>query len=192
MERKDIYDAQQENYDKKRKTKKKWIIGISIAVGVIIMAIVGSVLGLSNKEIDGGDTLKISAGKIGDTLKNSDGVEFTLVSVENRKSVGSGLLQENTDENFILLTIKVKNSSNKPISVYGGCVDLYNSDGVKYEEKSNLSIDYIISEDINPGLSKTFQVLYETATKTTEEDYTIKIGYSVYTLDSKRVEFKLK
>ena len=182
MERKDIYDSQQDNLDKKRKTKKKWIIGISIAVGVVVLGIIGIVLGLSNRKIGG----------IGDTIKNSDGVEFTLVSVENRKSIGAGLLQETTDGNFILLTIKVSNTSKEPITIYGGCVDLYNSNGVKYENTTNLSINDIIMEDINPGISKTFQVLYETATKTTEEDYTIKIGYSMYTSESDRVVFKLK
>lgn len=134
---------------------------------------------------------KETVGKIGDTVTNSDGVAFTLVSCENTKQVGSGLLSDTTENNYILLTIKVTNNSNKSQTIYSGGSDLYNSKGQKYNSKTSLYIDYILSEDIGTGISKTFQVLFETPTTTTQEKYTLKVGYSMYTSDRDRVVFDL-
>ena len=50
----------------------------------------------------------------------------------------------------------------------------------------------IIVEDLNPGISKTFQVAFETSTKTTDETYIAKIGYSYLTSNSDRVNITLK
>lgn len=48
-----------------------------------------------------------------------------------------------------------------------------------------------MSEDIGVGITKTFQVAFETPTTTVEEQYTAKIGYSIYTSDRSRVTFTL-
>ncbi len=84
------------------------------------------------------------------------------------------------------------NYSNRQQTFYAGCVDLYNSKNVKYEEKTSLYIDYILSEDIGAGVTKSFQVVFETPTTTIEEQYSAKIGYSTYTADSDRVVFLLQ
>ena len=72
-------------------------------------------------------------GKIGDTLTNSDNIAICLVRCENTKELGTGLLTDTTENNFILLTLKVTNYSNRQQTFYAGCVDLYNSKNVKYE-----------------------------------------------------------
>ncbi len=125
-----------------------------------------------------------------ETAKNSDGVSFKILNVENTNQVGTDLLGEKTDNNFIIITIKISNYSNKEISVYSGNVDLYLSN-VKYSSKHELYIDSLISEDIGVGVSKTFQVLFETPTKSSQQQYVAKIGYSIYTPTSKRVCFDI-
>lgn len=130
-------------------------------------------------------------GKIGDTLTNSDGVAVTLVSCENTKQLGNGILVDATNNNFVLLTIKITNNSNKTQTFSNSCADLYNSKNAKYETITSIYINYIISEDIGAGISKTFQVAFETPTTTAQEKYTAKIGYSRFTSDSKRVVFDL-
>ncbi len=132
-----------------------------------------------------------SSAKIGDTVKNSDNVAICLVSCENTKMLGTEYLNDTTDNNFILLTIKVTNNSKKTQTFYGACADLYNSNGTKYETQTSLYIDYILMEDIGVGISKTFQVVFETPTTTLQEKYTVKIGYSTYTTDRNRVVFDL-
>lgn len=134
---------------------------------------------------------KNTNGKIGDTLTNNDGVSICLISVEDTKVLGSGYLTETTDNNFILLTIKVVNNSDKQQTFYGSCVDLYNSSNIKYEEYTSIYIDFILSEDIGAGITKTFQVVFETPKTSKEDSYTAKIGYSTYTTDRNRVVFDL-
>lgn len=143
---------------------------------------------LFGDETSNGNTI----GKIGDTITNADHVSICLVSCENTKELGAGLLTDTTENNFILLTFKVTNNSNKQQTFSGSCVDLYNSKNVKYESATSLYIDYIISEDIGAGITKSFQVVFETPTTTLDEEYTAKVGYSTYTLNSDRVTFILK
>ncbi len=100
-------------------------------------------------------------------------------------------MNDTTENNFILLTVKVKNDSKKQQTFYGGCAFLYNSEGTKYEETTSLYIDYILSEDIGVGISKTFQMVFETPTTTAQEKYTVKIGYSQYTSETNRAVFDL-
>lgn len=140
---------------------------------------------------DNSEDNDVSSAKIGDTVKNADNVSICLISCENTKKLGTEYLNDTTENNFILLTIKVTNNSKKTQTFYGACADLYNSNGVKYETKTSLYIDYILMEDIGVGISKTFQVVFETPTTTLQEKYTVKIGYSTYTTNRNRVVFDL-
>ena len=137
------------------------------------------------------DDDKDTVGKVGDTLKNRDNVSICLVSCENTKRLGSEYLNDTTEHNYILLTIKVTNNSKKQQTFYNGCADLYNANDVKYETITSLYIDYILMEDVGVGISKTFQVAFETPTTTSQEKYTVKIGYSIYTSERDRVVFDL-
>lgn len=165
---------------------KKFFVYIGCALSLLSI-IFSSACGLFN------ETAKDQqVGKIGDTLTNPDNIAICLVSCENTKELGSGLLTDTTENNFILLTLKVTNHSNKKQTFYARCVDLYNSKNIKYDEKTSLYIDYILSEDIGAGVTKSFQVVFETPTTTVEEQYSAKIGYSTYTADKDRVVFLLK
>ena len=166
---------------------KKLLITVCCIVGAICVSLLSAC-----EWFDDGQSNNQTYGKVGDTLKNSDNVSICVVSCENTQQLGTGFLAETTENNFILLTIKVTNNSNKQQTFYGGCVDLYNSSNVKYEDKTSLNIDYILSEDIGVGITKTFQVVFETPTTTYEEQYIAKIGYSIYTSDRNRVTFILK
>ena len=111
--------------------------------------------------------------------------------MQNTKTLGSGFFSDTTTNNFILIDITVTNNSKKQITIYGGCADLYNSSNIKYEYYTSLYINDIISENIGVGLSKNFQMVFETPTTTEQEDYIIKIGYSTFTSDKNRVNIKL-
>lgn len=130
-------------------------------------------------------------GNVGDTIINSDNVSICLISCTNTKILGTEYLNDTTENNYILLTIKVTNNSQKQQTFSATCVDLYNSNGIKYEAITSLYIDFIISEDIGVGITKSFQVAFETPTTTEQETYVVKIGYSKYTADSNRVVFNL-
>ena len=167
----------------KKPNRKKAIIIISVIVAVaIIIAIVALSTGDSS----------IPTGNIGDSVVNSDGVTFKVDKVENTKKLGDDYFNDKTSNNFVLITLTVTNTSKKTKTIYGSCIDLYNEAGTKLECFSTIVIDYIIVEDLNPGISKTFQVAFETSTKTTDETYIAKIGYSYLTSNSDRVNITLK
>lgn len=175
-----------------KKRKKGLIIAIIIISIVVIAAIAGNLSNNVKLINDNGTTTSSSTYYIGDKVINKKNIVFSVLSVENTKHLGSSILGDDTEYNFIVATIKVENRSNSNITIYGGCADLYNSRGNKYESASSIYIDDIIMEDIGPGISKTFQVLFETPTTTIQEQYTIKIGYSTYTLNADRVSVILK
>ena len=153
------------NETKELETTKKKNIKI-VSVIIIIFAII-LIIGIAASSANNSDNQdKIFS--VREVAINSDGVSFTITNVENTKSLGTGLLADTTTSNFILIDITIKNTSNKQITIYGSCADLYNSQNVKYEDYSSLNIDYILSEDINVGVSKNFQIAFETPT-TTEE-----------------------
>lgn len=165
---------------------KKFIVSICCIVSVLCISLLSACDLFGNSP-----STNPQNGKVGDTLINSDNVSICVVSCENTQQLGSGFLADTTDNNFIVLTIKVTNNSNKQQIFYSGCVDLYNSSNIKYEDKTSFNIDYILSEDIGVGNSKTFQVVFETPT-TIQEEYFAKIGYSIYTSERNRVIFSLK
>lgn len=167
----------------KNKNKRLGTIIISIIVFIVVL---GVVIGLTTPS---SSTKNVY---IGEEVTNNDNVVYKVTNVKNTKHLGSEFLGEDTEYNFIVITIKVQNKSNKNITVSGSCADLYSSSGVKYEYKSTIYTDFIISEDIGSGLSKTFQIAFETPKTTKEETYTLKIGYSSFTPSSNRVAIILK
>lgn len=172
-----------------KKPNRKVPIIIVSAIAAVLLLIIVVVLATSV-----GRNKPIPSGKIGDSLVNSDGVTFRVDKVENTKRLGDVYLYETTTNNFILITITVKNTTKDTITIYGTCVDLYNEAGTKLEEYSaSLYIDdIVVYEKLNPGTSLTFQVAYETNTKTTDETYVAKIGYSYLTSNSDRVKVTLE
>lgn len=167
--------------------KNKPIIWIVVGAIFLFLVFIAAILPDSTS---GGSSKQDKIYNCSETAKNSDGVSFKIMNVENTNHVGTDLLGENTDNNFIIITIKISNYSNKEISVYSGNVDLYLLN-VKYSSKHELYVDSLFSEDIGVGVSKTFQVLFETPTKSTQQQYVAKIGYSIYTPTSKRVSFDI-
>ncbi len=169
---------------------KKTLLGIAVIfLSTLLLFVSGCI---ANNEPANNADKSPSIGKIGDAISNSDNISICLESCENTKELGAGLLSETTENNFIILTLKITNYTNTQQTFYGDCVDLYNSKNIKYEAKTSLYIDFIIAEDIDSGITKSFQVLFETPTTTNEETYTAKIGYSRYTSEKKRVTFILQ
>ncbi len=172
----------------KKPSRKKPIIIVSVIAAVLLLIVI-VVLATSV-----GRDKPIPSGKIGDSLVNSDGVTFRVDKAEDVKRLGDAYVYKPTNNNFILITITVTNTTKKTITIYDTCVDLYNEAGTKLKEYSApLYIDAIyFDEDLNPGTSLTFQVAYETNTKTTDETYVAKIGYSYLTSNSDRVKVTLE
>ena len=192
--------------EKKNNNKKKDLTAILICVGILIVAAIILSIVIGNNTSNSTTTTNTSSNTktninskqtsafIGQSVSNSDNVVFSILSVNNTKTIGtSDLLSDTTQNNFIIISLSVTNNGNKPIELYSGLIDLFDSNNIKYSEFSSLYLDnYIIYETINPGISKNFQVAFEVPKTSNEELFTAKIGYSKYTSDNNRVIFILK
>ncbi len=116
---------------------------------------------------------------IGDTAVNDDDVEFVVEKVEGTNKIG---LSE-TESNFIIVTIKITNKGseswsqnpNNCVLILGEAEYKYNS-ATYYLENSMSGLT-----EINPNISKTAQIAFETPTKSTEDIYSIRLtGYSFF------------
>ena len=116
---------------------------------------------------------------IGDTATNKDNVEFVVVSVTDTDKIGLS----QTESNFIVVTIKITNKGSESWSQNpNNCVLLLGDAEYKY----NSATYYLENSmsgltEINPNISKTAQIAFETPTKSTEDIYSIRLtGYSFF------------
>lgn len=116
---------------------------------------------------------------IGDTATNEDNVEFVVESVEDTKKIG---LSE-TESNFIVVTIRITNKGSESWSQNpNNCVLLLGDAEYKYNSATFYLEDSMSGlTEINPNISKTAQIAFETPTKSTEDTYSIRLtGYSFF------------
>lgn len=114
---------------------------------------------------------------INETVTDSNGVSFCVTDVKNEKSVGEGFYAVTTDNNFIVVSIKITNNGEDPYDV-NSLRFLLECNGKEYEydEETVLTLDNYLSMDtLNPGLSKEYVIVYETPTTTDESEYVMKI-----------------
>ena len=99
----------------------------------------------------------------GDTITIGD-FSYTLNSASNTKQVGSSLLGDKTDFNFVICNLTVKNVGKTENTLYSQMMILHYDD-YEYEPHSSgiyLENGFYALEAIGAGISRTFNVLYET------------------------------
>lgn len=128
----------------------------------------------SNKPKDNDSTQAVM---IGETAHNKEGVEFCVTSVDNEKSIGSDYSKLETNNNFVVLTIKVTNNSNDPYDINSSRFMLTDGNNeYKYEASALLSVEnHMYLDTLNPNISKEYVIVYETPTETVEKEYKLKI-----------------
>ena len=133
---------------------------------------------LENKEaLKQSDTILI-----GDVAADNDGVEFCVTGVENLKSIGSDFTELVTDNNFVVVTIKIVNNSNEPYDVNALDFSLIEGDK-EYEHNAEAILLYensMFIDTINPNLSDEYTIVYETPTTTDESEYKLKIVHNIF------------
>lgn len=126
---------------------------------------------------------------LGETAVNSDGVEFVVQSVKDTQKIG----YTTTENNFIIVTIKISNNGKESWEQNpNNCVLIL--DGAEYEYSSaTYSLDNSMSSftEINPGITKTMSIAFETPSKSSENSYSIKLsGYSLWSDNSVTIILK--
>ena len=105
------------------------------------------------------------------------GTSYEQATDEIDVSVIEGYSEMTTDNNFVVLTIKIVNNSGEPYNVSAGRFLLI-CDGAEYEYDADavLKVDNAMwIDDINPGITKEYKIVYETPTTTDEREYVLKI-----------------
>lgn len=188
-------NKQNKNSNKKVFYKKWWFWVIIAVVAVIIIgAAAGSADGNGGDEIQDYENVNSSeAWYICDNATNSSDIVFKVNSVQNTQFVGSGILSESTSNNFAIVNISIRNNSDKPFSANPNNFNLV-LNGKKYSYHSaTYYLDNGMSslDDINPGITKTYRIVFEVPTSTLNDTYTLVCGNN-YSLLWKDIEILLK
>ena len=188
-------NKQNKNSNKKVFYKKWWFWVIIAVVAVIIIgAAAGSADGNGGDEIQDYENVNSSeAWYICDNATNSSDIVFKVNSVQNTQLVGSGILSETTSNNFAIVNISISNNSDKPFSANPNNFNLV-LNGKKYKYHSaTYYLDNGMSsvDDINPGITKTYRIVFEVPTSTLNDTYTLVCGNN-YSLLWKDIEILLK
>ena len=188
-------NKQNKNSNKKNFYKKWWFwVIIAVVAAIIIGAAAGSADGNEGDEIQDHENVNSSeAWYICDNATNSSDIVFKVNSVQNTQFVGSGILSESTSNNFAIVNISISNNSDKPFSANPNNFNLV-LNGKKYNYHSaTYYLDNGMSslDDINPGITKTYRIVFEVPTSTLNDTYTLVCGNN-YSLLWKDIEILLK
>ena len=188
-------NKQNKNSNKKNFYKKWWFwVIIAVVAAIIIGAAAGSADGNGGDEIQDHENVNSSeAWYICDNATNSSDIVFKVNSVQNTQFVGSGILSESTSNNFAIVNISISNNSDKPFSANPNNFNLV-LNGKKYNYHSaTYYLDNGMSsvDDINPGITKTYRIVFEVPTSTLNDTYTLVCGNN-YSLLWKDIEILLK
>lgn len=188
-------NKQNKNSNKKNFYKKWWFwVIIAVVAAIIIGAAAGSADGNAGDEIQDYENVNSSeAWYICDNATNSSDIVFKVNSVQNTQFVGSGILSESTSNNFAIVNISISNNSDKPFSANPNNFNLvlngkkYNYHSATYYLDNGMSSQ----DDINPGITKTYRIVFEVPTSTLNDTYTLVCGNN-YSLLWNDVEILLK
>lgn len=163
-----------------------WVIIAAVTV-ILIVAATGSAGGNESGNVNFNN-----AWYIGDNATNSSDIVFKVNSVQNTKSVGSDILSVSTSNNFAIVNISIFNNSDKPFSVNPNNFNLV-LNGMKYNYHSATFYlsNGMILYDINPGIARSYRIVFEVPTSTLNDTYTLVCG-SYNSLPWTDVEILLK
>lgn len=157
-------------------------------VGGVISVVGGIILAIA-LILDGGLRMKkaitpekeiVEPVMMNESVSNEDGVIFSVVSVDNENTVGNDFTEVTTENNFVIVTVKITNESDEPY--YASALRfVLVADGKEYQYCGDaiLAVENSMYMDtLNPGLSEEYVIVYETPTTTTATKYVLEIKSS--------------
>ncbi|MBO4380924.1 MAG: DUF4352 domain-containing protein, partial [Clostridia bacterium] len=118
---------------------------------------------------------------IGETAVNSKNIQFVVTSVSNTKKIST----KTTNYNYVVITIKISNKGKESWDPNPNYFTLLlNDNEYDYNSATYYLDDGMTStNEVNPNISKTYRIAFETPTQTTEDIYKLKIKYSIISSD---------
>ena len=156
----------------------------SVIVGIALMLIGGYRLymtlgGEAKRE---NENAQKSAVFIGETATDADGVEFCVTSVNEAKTIGSDYSKITTENNFIVVSIRITNNSREAYDV--NCSHfVLTENGNEYECYSDALLrveNHMYLDTINPFISGEYVIVYEVPGTLEEREWQMKIIHNVF------------
>lgn len=122
------------------------------------------------------------AASIGEIATDKDGVDFCVTAIQDTQTIGEDYTEYVTDNNLIVVHIQIANNSNEVYDVNSLRFVLEEGDN-EYEYSTEALYAFenaMYMDNINPGLSKEYVIVYETPYKTTEKDWRMKIHNNAF------------
>lgn len=190
-----VSDTKKEAGQSKKPFYKKWWFWLIIAI--VILALIGAIAGgtASGTDTDGdttsvggntnsdsdttgngdGATSSAEEATIGDPVSNKAGIVFKVESANDSTIAGEGYLTETTEINFVIVRITITNNGNKEYSanpynfhLKKGSTEYSHHSATYYYDNGISSLD-----GINPGITKTLTIVFETPTRSADEEYSL-------------------
>ena len=142
---------------KKKRFYKKWWFWVII--GVVLLIIIGSSVSSSDDNTDDSHTSSDTKFKINDPVTVGD-LTYTVIDVYDTDNIG---YNNKTENNYVVVTLTVKNNGKDGITVYDSMFEYYRGDA-KYECSANsiyLENGFYVLQAIGAGITKTISVAYE-------------------------------
>ena len=165
--------TQKEKINIKKPIYKKWYFWVIIAVVVLI--VIGAVLGSTNANNDTQEDEDSNKNQtvyyIGESVTIGS-FEYTINGVYNTKTINTSSGLKSTENNYIRIDITAKNVDDKQryLSTFGMKLLL---------DKKEYSWSFITSDldtFVASGISRTFWLVFETPSESTEDDYFLQVG----------------
>lgn len=156
--------------------KKIWSVLLALCMSVsLLFTLSGCFDGMGEDPLDGiVGKPNTNSYYLGETADIGNGVKFVVNSVRDTNKIG----YNETENNYIVITYTIKNESEESWSQNPNNITLM-LDNAEFEYSSaTYSLENSASgfDEINPGLSKTFSIAFETSYKSSEKTYKIKFS----------------
>lgn len=100
-------------------------------------------------------------------------LDYTIIDVYDTAYIGSAYLGETTQNNFVVVRLKITNNANKSVTLYDDMFK-YCRDSFRYESSYSgiyLENGFYVCEELGAGLSITINVVYEIPSEHISTDY---------------------
>lgn len=125
---------------------------------------------------------------IGEYVVSGD-LQFKVLNVQNTKQIlGSyGSVLKETENNYVIITMQIKNLGNSENTIYDDNFNLKNNNNSYEVNYDGIYLDngFWLSEKIGAGLTKTIKLLYETPTRTDSNIYILYVDDGLFSTQRK-------
>ena len=152
--------------------------------GVSVVLIIGFILIAVGVGLDACSDIKEAVNNMTTSKTQEDyGLNITVDSVEDKSTIGSGFTETTTSDNFIVISLTIENTGDEAWDVNVTAFELV-ADDKEYScsDEALLAVDdHMYLDNLNPGISKSYKLVYETPFQHTDKECKLKVIDNAFT-----------